>query len=127
MKHFLTGLLVLTTSNAFSQVEISKDVMEVMKMLSVSQGDVKGLEEIKSSTGPKEKDCPPEMKNEIKPPPPLVLAENKKNKWEFSVRTTMNGPKGKLEKPLLLRRKVGSSDQSLTELSRAIIPTMMNA
>lgn len=98
MKKILTGLLVLTTSNVFSQVEISKDVMDVMKMLSVSQGDVKGLEEIKSSTESKDKGCPPEMKNEIKPPPPLVIAENKKNKWEFSVRTTMTGPKGKLEK-----------------------------
>lgn len=98
MKYLLPGLLSLIATSAFSQVTLNKDVVDVVKMLSVSQGDAQGLQAMDSSINTPDKDCPPEMKNEVKPPPAFVLAEKKASPWSFSVRTNMTGPKGKLEK-----------------------------
>lgn len=80
---------------------MDKSLLETMKVLAVSEGDLTTIQNIKDAENPKEKDCPPELKNDK---PELVLIDKKEEKlspWKFSVRSTLTGPKGKLEKNFL--------------------------
>lgn len=104
MKYLLSGLLVLISTTAFAQVDLSPELLQTIKMLALSEGDIEGVQKINFSLDPKDKDCPPELKKSIEAPQKLFLVDNKKQKlspWSFSVRTTLTGPRGKLEKTFM--------------------------
>ena len=95
-------ILLLCSLPLHAQIELDRDVVETVKMLAVAQGDVKALEQINETIKEAEEDCPPEAKTPVEEKKePFVLVESKgekENKWSFSVRSTLTGPREKLEK-----------------------------
>lgn len=77
-------------------------MVEMMKVIAVSEKDIETLQLIEDVKNPKEADCPPEMKQT--PKPSMLIADNSKEKsspWKFALHTTLTGPKGKIEKNVL--------------------------
>lgn len=102
MKKFMLFTIVFS-SPLYAQVNMSRDMLETIKMLEVSQGNIQGVLNIDYSLKPKDPNCE-EMPVVPDNKKPMLLVDKKKDElgpWKVSLKTTLIGPKGKLHKNII--------------------------
>lgn len=102
MKRFIVSTLAVFSFPSFAQVEISKDLIEAVRMVEVSEGNIPGVLNIDYSLKPSNEACE-EMPDPVNGKSQFVVVKKKDNlgPWKVSIKTTLTGPKGKLSKQLV--------------------------
>lgn len=129
MKKYI--LLTLVASPLYAQVEIPKEVLEAVKMIEVSEGNIPGVLNIDYNLQANDPNClvMPEVPDNKKP----ALLMGKKDElgpWKVSIKTTLVGPKGKLNKNILTAdssAKVKSTLETLIKTDYASYDDRMKA
>ena len=117
MKLLAVTTLALFSVPAFSQVEISKDVLEAVKMMEVAEGNIPGVLNIDYNLKASDPNCEEIAgPNENKKPMLLVKKKDELGPWKVAIKTTLVGPKGKLNKNIMTADSSGKVKSTLDKL-----------